>query len=118
MPETRELIYDHVYAITTISDHEIIAGVKRPHAPKEEEFFRDFFAQTPVLEFTVAAAEESGSIAARLAASGKPVNVLDILIAWTALANGANRIATADRDFEIIGEYTDLKACLYRDADR
>ncbi|MDD3978197.1 PIN domain-containing protein [Methanomicrobium antiquum] len=118
VPETRALIDDRVYTITAISYHEIIAGVKRTHARKEEEFFRDFFSQTPVLDYTIAAAEESSSIAARLSASGKPVNVMDILIAGIALTNGATGIATADKDFGIIGDYTDLKACFYKDADR
>ena len=44
VPETRELIDDRVYAITAISFHEIIDGVKRAHARKEEEFFREFFS--------------------------------------------------------------------------
>lgn len=115
VPETRRCIDDRVYAVTAISYHEIISGVKKVHARREEEFFRDFFAQTPILEYTVAAAEESSSIAAQLAASGKPVNVLDVLIAGTALTNGANEIATNDRDFEIIGNYTGLRACFYKD---
>ncbi|BAJ50778.1 hypothetical protein CSUB_C0921 [Candidatus Caldarchaeum subterraneum] len=45
------------------------------------------------------AAEESSEIAARLLASGKEVNALDILIAGIAVANGIEKIATRDKDF-------------------
>lgn len=113
VPETRSCLGDEVYATTAITCHEILAGVKRTHARKEEEFFRDFFAQTPVLEYTIGAAEESSSIAARLAARGTPVNALDILIAGIARAHGAGAIATRDADFLVIGEVADIEICAY-----
>ena len=114
VPETRSCLDDEVYAVTAITCHEILAGVKRTHARREEEFFRDFFAQTPVLEYTIASAEESSSIAARLATQGTPVNALDILIAGIARAHGAGTIATRDTDFLVIGEVAGIEIRTYK----
>jgi len=114
VPETRSCLDDEVYAVTAITCHEILSGVKRTHARREEEFFRDFFAQTPVLEYTIASAEESSSIAARLATQGTPVNALDILIAGIARAHGTGTIATRDTDFLVIGEVAGIEIRTYK----
>ncbi len=99
--------------MTTLSCHEIVEGVKRTNARKEGDFFRDFFEETRVLGHTLAAAEASGTIAARLHNRGTPVNALDILIAGIAVAEGAGSIATRDRDFLTIAEVVDLDIRLY-----
>jgi predicted nucleic acid-binding protein len=50
---------------------------------------------------------------AKLLSSGKAVNALDVLIAGIAIANGAEKIATRDGDFEEISKVTELKVHVY-----
>ena len=40
---------------------------------------------------------------------GQPVNALDVLIAGTAVSNGAEKILSIDRDYEKIARVSDLK---------
>lgn len=54
-------------AVTAVTYHEVMAGVKRKKARNEEQFFNRLFLSLPVLGFDREAAEESGGIAARLA---------------------------------------------------
>lgn len=109
---TSSFVEDNV-AVTVITYHEIMTGVKRKRATKEAEFFRRFFAQVRILTYDQKAAEESSSIAAQLMSVGITVNALDILIAAIALTNGISRIATADKDFLKIEKVTDLKVVVY-----
>jgi predicted nucleic acid-binding protein len=109
---TSSFVEDNV-AVTVITYHEIMTGVKRKRATKETEFFRRFFAQVRILTYDQKAAEESSSIAAQLMSVGITVNALDILIAAIALTNGISRIATADKDFLEIEKVTDLKVVVY-----
>jgi len=109
---TRDFVEDNV-AVTVITYHEIMTGVKRKRATKETEFFRRFFAQVRILLYDQKAAEESSSIAAQLMSVGIMVNVLDILIAAIALTNGISRIATADKGFLEIEKVTDLDVVAY-----
>ncbi len=114
-----EVTYDMVneedeVAITTITYHEILTGLKRKKSKKEEKFFKRFFSEVKVLPFDIKAAEESSSIAAKLIAVGREVNALDILIAGIAVANGAEKIITRDPDFEEVAKVSDIEAVLYR----
>ena len=114
-----EVTYDMVneedeVAITTITYHEILTGLRRKKSKKEEKFFKRFFSEVKVLPFDIKAAEESSSIAAKLVAVGREVNALDILIAGIAVANGAEKIITRDPDFEEIAKVSDIEAVLYR----
>lgn len=104
---------DDDVAVTTITYHEILAGLKRKRSKKEEKFFKRFFSEVKTLPFDVKAAEESSSIAARLMAIGREVNALDILIAGIAIANGADKIITRDTDFEEIAKVSDVGIVLY-----
>jgi len=109
---TSGFVEDNV-AVTVITYHEIMTGVKRKRATKETEFFRRFFAQVRILTYDQKAAEESSTIAAQLMSVGIMVNALDILIASIALTNGISRIATADKDFLEIEKVTDLEVVAY-----
>ncbi len=100
-------------AITTITYHEIMTGLKRRRRKKEEKIFKKFFSEVRILPFDIRAAEESCSIAAKLLAVGKEVNALDILIAGIAIANGAEKIITKDSDFEEIARVSDIEVVLY-----
>jgi len=113
--ETKRLVESNDdVAITTITYHEIKTGLKRKKVKKEELFFRRFFSRVPILDFDTRAAEESSSIAAKLLAVGREINVLDIMIAGIAVANGAEKIITADEDFLEIEKVSDLEVVLYR----
>ena len=100
-------------AITTITYHEIMVGLKRKRSKKEEKFFRRLFSEVKILPFDTKAAEESSSIAARLMAIGEEINALDILIAGIAIANGADRIITRDTDFKEVAKISDIDVVLY-----
>lgn len=50
---------------------------------------------------------------AKLMCIGTPVNVLDVLIVGIAVANGANKLITRDRDFLKISEVTDIEIVVY-----
>ncbi len=110
---THGLVDENDVAITAITYHEIMVGLKRKRSKKEEKFFKRFFSEVKILPFDVGAAEESSNIAARLIAIGKDVNALDILIAGIAIANGADRIITRDPDFEAIAKVSDIEVILY-----
>lgn len=100
-------------AITTVTYHEIMVGLKRKRSKKEEKFFKRLFSEVKILPFDIKAAEESSSIAARLMAIGKEINALDILIAGIAIANGADRIITRDTDFKEVAKISDIDIVLY-----
>jgi predicted nucleic acid-binding protein len=95
-------------ATTVITFHEIISGVKHKKAKNEEKFFRRFFSDIKVLDFDLKAAEKSSEIMASLLNIGKVVNTLDVLIAGIAITNGAEKIASSDKDFIEISKVTAL----------
>ncbi len=100
-------------AVTVISYYEIMAGVRRMKSPKEEIFFRHFFSDIEILEFTLPAAEIASDIGARMASHGNRVNAFDILIAGIALAHHSQEILTADSDFQEIAKYSGIDVLEY-----
>ena len=100
-------------ATTVITYHEILSGIKHKKAKKEEMFFRRFFSKIKILEFDLNAAEKSSEIMADLLTAGRPVNTLDVLIAGIAITNGAEKIATRDKDFREISEVSILETLFY-----
>ncbi len=112
--ETKDLIQGKYTVTTVISYHEIMTGVKMSKAKKEEKIFRKFFSEIKILYFDLKSADISSEIASKLSAIGRSVNVMDILIAGIAIANGADAIVTADRDFLEIAKVSDLDVIIYR----
>lgn len=110
--KTSEIVYSDT-ATTVINYHEILSGVKHRKARKEETFFRRFFTEIDVLDFDLKSAEKSSEIMARLLREGKIVNSLDVLISGIALANGIEKIASADKDFDEISKITGLEILKY-----
>lgn len=106
--KTFDLVNSDV-ATTVITYHEILSGVKHRKAKNEEKFFRRFFSDIKVLDFDLRAAEKSSEIMARILTMGKVVNVLDVLIAGIAITNGAEKIASKDKDFIEISKVTGLE---------
>lgn len=100
-------------ATTVITYHEILSGIKHKKAKKEEMFFRRFFSKIKILEFDLNTAEKSSEIMADLLTTGRPVNTLDVLIAGIAIANGAEKIATRDKDFMEISKVSLLETLFY-----
>ncbi|MGB3944128.1 MAG: type II toxin-antitoxin system VapC family toxin, partial [Methanothrix sp.] len=80
---------------------------------REEQFFRRFFSGIEILDFDMRAAEKAGAIMGRLLSQGTPVNTLDVLIAGTAITNGAERLISRDRDFEKISQVSELAVLIY-----
>jgi len=112
--ELKSLIPEHEKPVVTIiSYYEIMAGIQRLKSPKEEKFFRHFFSDSEILEFTLPAADIASSIGARMAATGNRVNAFDILIAGIALFYHAGAIITADADFIEIAKYADIEVIRY-----
>jgi len=104
---------DRQVAVTAVTYHEVMVGIKRKKAKNEEQFFNRFFLSVPVLEFDQRSADASSDIAAQLASFGVQVNPLDILIAGTAASHGASQIITDDRDFIEIGKVTDIEMTVF-----
>jgi hypothetical protein len=112
--ELKSLIPDNEKpTVTIISYYEIMAGIQRLKFPKEEKFFRHFFSDIEILEFTLPAADIASGIGARMAATGNRVNAFDILIAGIALFHHAGAIITADADFAEIAKYANFDVIRY-----
>jgi len=109
----QDLIKNEDIATTSITCHEILTGLKIKKAKKEEKIARRFFSNIRILKFDKEAAEFSSEIAARLLAVGKAVNSMDVIIAGIALANGAEKIVTRDKDFVEISKVSDLEVLVY-----
>ena len=108
----REFVSDDA-ATTMISCYEIFAGINHRRSEREEQFFRRFFSGIEILEFDMRAAEKAGLIMGQLLIQGTPVNTLDVLIAGTAITNGAERLLSRDRDFEKISQVSELAILIY-----
>ncbi len=110
----RDLVGDgDEIAITVVTYHEIMTGLKRKKRRREEKILRRFLSEIRILPFDINAADESSSIAARLMAVGKAVNALAILIAGIAIASGAEKIITGDSDFLEIAKVSNIEVVLY-----
>ncbi len=99
----RESVYT-----TVISQYELLTPVYHKGIKFEERNIRAFLRRSVVLPLDQNAAEESSRIMGGLFKLGLPVNALDTLIAGIAIATGADKIATLDRDFEQIAKITEL----------
>ena len=110
--EAREFL-DGELATTVVTYHEILTGVKHRRARREERFFRRFFSLVDVLDLDREAAEESSRIMADLLKLRIPVNSMDVLIAGIAIAKGAERLATRDKDFLEIAKVSELEVLVY-----
>jgi hypothetical protein len=70
---------------------------------------RAFAQQSLVLGLDSNAAAEASKIMGGLLRLGTPINALDVLISGIAIANGAERLVTADRDFDRVGRIADVE---------
>lgn len=70
-------IKDSIIAISSITVHELLVGLKE----KEKTFMDNFLADVEVFDFNIKSAKESSKIERELKTSGKLINIMDILIA-------------------------------------
>ncbi|MDE1854302.1 MAG: type II toxin-antitoxin system VapC family toxin [Thaumarchaeota archaeon] len=98
-----------VVGLSTVSAFELLHPIYNRKLVKHGRLVRSFFKQARLLPLDEEAAEESAKIMGRLLRSGAEVNALDVLIAGSALAGGAERLVSGDGDFERIAEVSDLK---------
>jgi predicted nucleic acid-binding protein len=98
---------------TVITSYEILAGIKHRNAKSEERLFRRFFSDVPLLEMNRDASENAAYIMGSLLAIGTPVNALDVLIVGIAMAYGADKIVSRDKDFLRIGKLASIDVLVY-----
>lgn len=67
-----------------------------------------FVRQLNLLPFDADAAEESAVVMGSLKRIGQQVSPLDVMIVGTAMANGAAKVISLDKDFERIGRVSSM----------
>jgi predicted nucleic acid-binding protein len=95
--------------LSAVTAFELLHPIEHRKLAHHGRVVRSFIAQTRLFKLNGRAAEESAKIMGLLLRAGEEVNALDVLIAGSALAAGAEKILSADRDFEKIGRFSDLK---------
>ncbi len=96
-------------AVTTVTMFELLSPIQHRRLWKEERAVRAFAQQTIVLGLDLNAAAEASKIMGALLRLGTPTNSLDTLVSGIAVANGAGKIVTSDRDFEQIAKVADIR---------
>jgi len=95
--------------ISTISVFELLHPLQHRKLDAQEKIVRSFVHGLRVLPLDSDAAEESAKIMGSLLRIGRPINALDVLIAGTAVAVGAEEVLSTDKDYERISEISSLK---------
>jgi hypothetical protein len=96
-------------ALTTVSLFELFSPIHHRRLLKEEKVVTAFIRRTVVLDLDSASAIEASKIMGTLLRLGIPINPLDTLVSGIATANGAEKIVTADHDFEQVAKIADVK---------
>lgn len=100
--------------LSTVSVFEMLNPLRHRKLVDQERNVRSFVHQLRVLPLDSESADQSSEIMGSLLRIGQPVNALDVLIAGTAIANGAEMILSNDEDFEKIAKVSDLKVELVK----
>jgi tRNA(fMet)-specific endonuclease VapC len=95
--------------ISSVTLFELLHPLRHRKLELQERAARSFVHQLSLLALDSAAAEESAEIMGSLLRIGEPVNAIDVLIAGTAVANGAEKLLSNDQDFQKIAKVSDLK---------
>jgi len=98
-----------VVAVTTVSIFELLSPIQHRRLWKEERAVRALVRQTLVLGLDLKSATEASKIMGALLRLGIPINAIDTLISGIAIANGADKIVTSDRDFEEVAKVADVE---------
>lgn len=84
--------------ISTITSFELLHPIYHRKLVRQEKIVKAFLHQLKLLPLDPEAAEESAKIMGSLLRLGQPVNAVDVLIAGTSLANGAEKVLSNDED--------------------
>lgn len=95
-------------AVTSLSVFELLIPFLHRRMPNKERVLRAFLLNVRVLPFDSQAAEQSARIMSSLLKVGKPLNVVDAMIAGIASSNNSELLITKDKDFKVIESVTDL----------
>ena len=95
--------------ISTVSMFELLHPIYHRRLEKQERILWAFVHQLRLLPFDADASESSGRIMGGLMRIGQPVNTLDVMIAGTAEAYGAEKLLSNDSDYETISKVSDLE---------
>lgn len=96
-------------AMTAVSLFELLSPIEHRRLHKEEAAVRAFAQQAIVLGLDSNAAAAASKIMGGLLRLGTPLNPLDVLISGIAVANGAEKIVTSDKDFDQVSRIEDLE---------
>ena len=96
-------------AMTTVSLFELLSPIEHRKLRNEEKAVKAFVRGTILLELDLASAAEASRIMGALLRLGIPINPLDTLISGIAVAKGAEKIVTADHDFEQVEKVADIE---------
>lgn len=89
---------------TTITQFELFSRIYHKGLIKEGIIIKRFIKSLALLIFDEDSSDKAAQIMGSLLKAEKTVNVIDILIAGIALANGVEDIITKDGDFKVIEE--------------
>ncbi|MEM3607394.1 MAG: type II toxin-antitoxin system VapC family toxin [Candidatus Bathyarchaeia archaeon] len=89
---------------TTITQFELFSRIYHKGLIKEGIIIKRFIKSLALLIFDEDSSDKAAQIMGSLLKAEKTVNVIDILIAGIALANGVGDIITKDGDFKVIEE--------------
>jgi tRNA(fMet)-specific endonuclease VapC len=98
-----------IIAVTSVSLFDLLTPIFHKNLSKKERIVRAFLHSVKVLILDSEASEESAIMMAALLKVGKPVNVLDVLIAGIAKVNNAEFLIGHDSDFKEIAKISSLK---------
>ncbi|MEM2473070.1 MAG: type II toxin-antitoxin system VapC family toxin [Candidatus Bathyarchaeia archaeon] len=89
---------------TTITQFELFSRIYHKGLIKEGIILKRLIKSLTLLIFDEDSSDKAAQIMSSLLKAGKPINVIDVLIAGIALANGVEDIITKDEDFKVIEE--------------
>lgn len=96
-------------AVSSVSVFELLHPIHHRKLFEQEKIAKSFLHQLDVLPLDFDSAEEGARIMGALLKVGQPVNALDVLIAGTAVANGAEKVISRDRDYDRIATVSNVK---------
>jgi tRNA(fMet)-specific endonuclease VapC len=95
--------------ISSVSLFELLGPLRHRKLEAQERTLRAFVSRLRLLPLDADSAEVAAQIMGSLLRTGRELNAMDVMIAGTALAAGAEKIVTRDRDFQRIAEVSDLR---------
>lgn len=102
------------FCTTTITQFELFSRIYHKGLIKEGMIIKRLIKSLTLLTLDEDSSDKAAQIMSSLLKAGKPINVIDVLIAGIALSNGIEEIITKDKDFKTIEEvYGYPKAILF-----